>query len=90
MRPRNGDQNNGNAVYILKENKIVDATAELARNINSFVWMPDGKSLLLTGEKGTRSVIWNQPVNGEAAVLNLGDVNCMNKPGVSKTERLHL
>ncbi len=84
MRPRNGDQNNGNAVYIRIGNKIVDATAELARNINSYVWMPDGKSLLLTGEKGTRSVILSQPVNGKASVLNFGEVNCSSKPSVSK------
>jgi len=41
MRPRNGDQNNGNAVYIKNDNGIKDATHELARNINSYIWMPD-------------------------------------------------
>ncbi|HKI43699.1 MAG TPA: S9 family peptidase [Balneolales bacterium] len=79
MRPRNGDMNNGNAVYVDQDGDISDATHELARNINSYAWLPDGRSLLLTGDKGTMSVMWNQPVNGKAEQLDLGDVN----PGYS-------
>ena len=78
MRPRNGDQNNGNAVYVKINNDIKDATHELARNINSYIWMPDGKSLLLTGEKGTKSVIWRQPLDGKAIQLDLGNINVGN------------
>ena len=78
MRPRNGDQNNGNAVYVKINNGIKDATHELARNINSYIWMPDGKSLLLTGERGTKSVIWRQPLDGKAIQLDLGNINVGN------------
>ncbi len=74
MRPRGGDQNNGNAVYIDLSGKVSDATADLARNINSFAWLPGGSSLLLSGEKGTKSVLWNQPVAGPVEELDLGDV----------------
>lgn len=74
MRPRNGDQNNGFAVYVRKSGKISDATAALARNINNFVWLPDGKAMLLMAEKGTREVMWNQPVQGKAKLLNTGNV----------------
>lgn len=74
MRPRGGDQNNGNAVYVDVKGKISDATADLPRNINSFTWLAGGNSLLLSGEKGTKSVLWNQPVGGPAEELNLGDV----------------
>ncbi|GMT45555.1 MAG: peptidase S9 [bacterium] len=73
-RPRNGDQNNGFAVYVRKNGKISDATAALARNINNFIWLPDGKSMLLMAEKGTREVMWNQPLQGKAKLLNTGDV----------------
>ena len=82
MRPRNGDQNNGNAVYVDSNNEIKDATKDLARNINSYIWMPDGKSLLLTGEKGTKSVIWNQPLDGNAKKLDLGNI-CVNSGSLS-------
>jgi dipeptidyl aminopeptidase/acylaminoacyl peptidase len=84
LRPRNGDQNNGNAVYIQMDNKIEDATKALARNINYFTWMPDGKSLLITGEKGTQSVIWNQPLKAQTSLLSLGDIDCTSKISVSK------
>ncbi len=84
MRPRNGDQNNGNAVYINTDNKISDVTKVLDRNINSFVWLPNGKSLLLTGEKGTRSVIWEQPLDGQPKLLNLGNINIGSDISVSK------
>lgn len=75
MRPRDGDQNNGNAVYIKKAGQITDATAGLARNINSYHWLPDGQQMLLTGYKGTQSVMWKQPVDGEASQLDFGDIN---------------
>ena len=84
MRPRNGDQNNGNAVYADINNKISDITKELARNIDNYVWLPDGKSLLFTGEKGTRSVIWNQSLEGHPKILDLGNVNIEGDITVSK------
>ncbi len=74
LRPRNGDQNKGFAVYVRTNGKISDATAKLARNINNFVWLPDGQSMLLMAEKGTREVMWNQPVQGKARLLNTGDI----------------
>ncbi|MFZ0454309.1 MAG: S9 family peptidase [Ignavibacteriaceae bacterium] len=74
MRARNGDLNNGNAVYVKMKGEIIDITKDLARNINQYSWMP-GENLLLTGDKGTKSVFWNQPLNGKAEELDLGNVN---------------
>ena len=74
IRPRNGDQNNGFAVYIKQNGKVFDATAALARNINRFLWLPGGKNLLLFAEKGTREVMWKQPVNGNAKLIAFQNV----------------
>lgn len=74
IRPRNGDQNNGNAVYLDEKGKISDITNVLARNFNSFTWMPDGKSILLAGELGTQSFIWQMHLNGNAGKLDLGNI----------------
>ena len=74
MRPREGDLNNGNAVYVEENGKIFNPTKGLDRNIDQFAWLPGGKKLLLTGKKGTRSIMWVQPLNGPASELNLGDV----------------
>lgn len=75
MRPRNGDLNNGNAVYTNSNGKVTDITHALSRNINSYTWLPDGTSVLLTGEYGTRSVIWKQPIEGNAVKFDLGDID---------------
>ncbi len=76
MRARNGDLNNGNAVYITINGEVKDITKELARNINRYAWLPgEEESLLLTGDKGTKSVIWSQSLNGKTEQLELGDVN---------------
>ncbi len=83
MRPRNGDQNNGNAVYVDVNGKITDATHELARNINSYVWLPGGNAMLLTGEKGTQSVMWRQPLDGNTERLDLGNVEPSGNISVS-------
>jgi dipeptidyl aminopeptidase/acylaminoacyl peptidase len=81
MRPRGGDQNNGNAVYVGGDDKTRDVTAALARNINDYAWLPDGRGLLLQGEQGTHSVFWRQPLDGAAQRLDLGDVEA--NPGMS-------
>jgi dipeptidyl aminopeptidase/acylaminoacyl peptidase len=84
MRARNGDQNNGNAVYVGDRRATRDATAALARNFNAYAWLPDGKALLLQGERGTRSVLWVQPLDGAARVLELGDVEADGELSVAK------
>jgi dipeptidyl aminopeptidase/acylaminoacyl peptidase len=37
--------------------------------------MPDGKSLWVSGDDGTRTVIWTQPLDGAARKVDLGEVN---------------
>ena len=79
QRPRNGDQNNGNAIYVSVNDKISggktrDATAALARNFNGYAWLPDGKSLLAFGDLDTNAAIWELPVDGKSHLLDLGDV----------------
>src|SRR6185312_12797628 len=56
----------------------------LARNFNAYAWLPGGKALLLQGEFGTRSALWEQPLEGVARVLDLGDIEPGNELSVSK------
>ncbi|MBN2639607.1 MAG: S9 family peptidase [Bacteroidales bacterium] len=85
QRPRNGDQNNGFAVYVKNGDKVEDVTAPLAWNIDDFAWLPGDQNLLLKGFLGTRSVLWNQPIDGKASVLDLGDLNVSGALNVGKT-----
>ncbi|MEJ2187286.1 MAG: prolyl oligopeptidase family serine peptidase, partial [Gemmatimonadota bacterium] len=73
-RARGGDMNNGDAVYVLRDGRVQDATADMARNIGGFAWLPDGRSLLLAGALGGRSVLWEKPAGAPARILDLGDV----------------
>ncbi|HEX5353286.1 MAG TPA: S9 family peptidase [Rhodanobacteraceae bacterium] len=84
MRPRDGDQNNGSAVYVGGGTGVQDPTAKLARNFNDYAWLPHGKALLLAGQLGTRSVLWEQPLHGAARVLDLGTVEAGRGLSVAK------
>ncbi|OOG57239.1 S9 family peptidase [Rhodanobacter sp. C03] len=88
VRSRNGDQNNGNAVYVTEGGNTRDVTQALARNLNSYAWLPHAKSLLLAAEDGTRSVLWEQPLSGAAKKLDLGEVEAGADVSVSKTGAL--
>ncbi|MEJ2678833.1 MAG: S9 family peptidase [Gemmatimonadota bacterium] len=74
-RNRGGDMNNGTAIYVLRDGTVQDATADMARDIGGFAWLPDGRSLLLTGALGARSVMWEKAPGAAARILDLGDVH---------------
>jgi dipeptidyl aminopeptidase/acylaminoacyl peptidase len=83
MRPRNGDENNGTAVYVAEGGRPFDATQRLARNIDFYAWLPDGRNLLLVGQDGTHSVMWQQTVGGDARKLDLAGIEIADRPSVS-------
>ncbi|MET0330393.1 MAG: S9 family peptidase [Dyella sp.] len=84
LRSRGGDQNNGVAVYVGQGGQDRDITAALARNFKSYTWLPDGRGLLLTGDLGTDAAMWHQPLDGKAQQLDLGPVQVVSKPSVSR------
>jgi dipeptidyl aminopeptidase/acylaminoacyl peptidase len=85
MRPRDGDQNNGNAVYVVQGRAARDATAGLARNVDAYAWLPGGRALLLKGTEGTRTALWVQPLDQTARKLDLGAVMPEGNPSVAQT-----
>ena len=65
-------------------------TQSLDRDVWKSIWMPDGKSLLVVANDGTRVSAWLQPLDGEARRLDLGTLNpdglfdfdlCLGKDG---------
>ncbi|MGH8191434.1 MAG: S9 family peptidase [Rhodanobacteraceae bacterium] len=85
LRPRGGDQNNGNAIYVGGgSHGVYDPTAALARNFNTYAWLPDGSALLLQGQLGTHSVLWDQPLHGKARVLDLDGIEAGGELSVAK------
>jgi dipeptidyl aminopeptidase/acylaminoacyl peptidase len=82
-RSRDGDQNNGDAIYVRRDGKSWDATAALARHLTGYRWMPDGKTLIAAGGLGTHTVLWKQPLAGTATTLELGEVEANDGLGTT-------
>lgn len=51
-----------------------DVTTDLDLDIGAAKWMPDGKSLVLEADEGTRRYLWIHNLNGGAKKLSLGDL----------------
>jgi len=75
--PRDGDVNNENTIYVanVSGGEPVDAPRTIDRSLFRQLWMPDGKSLLVSGHDQTSTAIWLQPLGGAPRKLDLGDVN---------------
>jgi dipeptidyl aminopeptidase/acylaminoacyl peptidase len=83
--PRDGDfSNSENEVFVASSagGEGIDLTRALDRNVQSSLWMPDGKSLLLSADDGTRRALWIQPLDGVARKIDLGDANATWSPWV--------
>ncbi|HYS77589.1 MAG TPA: hypothetical protein VEO94_02035, partial [Candidatus Dormibacteraeota bacterium] len=72
--PREGDPNNVNEVHVAPAEGGRDTllTRAIDRNLSRSIWMPDGKSLLVGGNDGTRVSLWLQPLEGASNRLDLG------------------
>jgi len=76
--PREGDPNNENEIYVTQSTggDGTDTSRGIDRDLVRVIWMPDGNSLLVSGNDGTQVSMWLQPVSGGAAKkLALGEVN---------------
>jgi dipeptidyl aminopeptidase/acylaminoacyl peptidase len=75
--PNNGDGAAVNDIFVSPATggNGVDVTAdEIDANVQRAMWMPDGKSLLISGHKDTDAALWIKPLNGHAKRFNLGRV----------------
>jgi dipeptidyl aminopeptidase/acylaminoacyl peptidase len=62
-----------------------DVTTSLDRNIATFAWLPDSRTLAVTASNGTRIALWLQPIDGPARQLDLGKVVALDGLTVSKS-----
>jgi dipeptidyl aminopeptidase/acylaminoacyl peptidase len=75
--PRDDDYNNVNDIYLSPTSGGPgrNLTRALDRNFYQAEWFPDGQSVLVGANDGTRVSFWVQPLNGPARKLDLGAVN---------------
>jgi dipeptidyl aminopeptidase/acylaminoacyl peptidase len=73
-QPRDGDSGNVSEVYVAASTGGAgkSITRAIDRNIARSIWMPDGKSLLIGANDGTRVSLWLQPLDSAARKLDLG------------------
>ena len=72
--PREGDSGNLNEIHIgpTAGGAGKSITRAIDRNIARSIWMPDGKSMLVGANDGSRVSLWMQPLDGPARKLDLG------------------
>jgi dipeptidyl aminopeptidase/acylaminoacyl peptidase len=75
-REGRGDLGWGNEVYVVPAEGGTprSITRALDRNLFGAQWMPDGKSVLVTGNDRTGVGAWIQPLDGPAQRLETGDL----------------
>jgi dipeptidyl aminopeptidase/acylaminoacyl peptidase len=74
---RDGDSGNVNEIHIAPSagGSGKSITRAIDRNMARSIWMPDGKSLLVGANDGTRVSLWLQPLEGAARKLDLGKIS---------------
>jgi len=75
--PQNGNNAAVNEIYVAPASggDGTDVTsAVIDTNVQRFIWMPDSKSLLISGHKDTDAALWIKPLDGTATRINLGGV----------------
>ena len=76
-QPRDGESTNLNEIHVTASAGGAgrSITRDVDRNIARSIWMPDGKSLLIGANDGTRVSLWLQPLDGAARKLDLGKLS---------------
>jgi dipeptidyl aminopeptidase/acylaminoacyl peptidase len=61
----------------------VDPTAGIDRSLAGVAWLPDGRSLLVSGTDLTARAFWHQPLDGAPQRLELGDIHPTSEPVIA-------
>jgi len=84
--PRDAKLRNQTSLYIspLTGGSAADAAYALDRGINGAAWMPDGHSLVIAANDGTRGALWVQTIGAKASRLDLGALSALPAVDVGK------
>lgn len=80
---------NPSSIFIIPRSggNPADAAEQIDRDLSG-IWMPDSRSVLVSGPDLTRISIWHQPLNEEPQKLNLGSINPSGTISVSQNGQL--
>ena len=76
-QPRDADSGNLNEIHVAPSTGGTgkSITRAIDRHMARSIWMPDGKSMLVGANDGTRVSLWLQPLDGRARKLDLGNLS---------------
>jgi dipeptidyl aminopeptidase/acylaminoacyl peptidase len=74
--PRDGESKNVNEIYVGPANggDTASITRSLDRNVQRVIWMPGGRSMLVSANDATGTALWIQPLEGAATRIDMGRV----------------
>jgi dipeptidyl aminopeptidase/acylaminoacyl peptidase len=74
--PRDGESKNVNETYVGPANggDTASVTRGLDRNVQRVIWMPAGRSMLVSANDATGTGLWIQPLEGAAKRIDMGRV----------------
>lgn len=75
--PKGGDEAAVNEIYVAPSSggDGTDVSSDVIdTNVQRFIWMPDSKSLLISGHKDTDAAMWIKPLDGAATRIDLHGV----------------
>jgi dipeptidyl aminopeptidase/acylaminoacyl peptidase len=73
--PEPGFNPNGIFLKPIDGGATIDVTAQIDRSLGGMAWMPDGRSMLVSGTDLTARALWHQPLEGAPSRLDLGDIH---------------
>jgi dipeptidyl aminopeptidase/acylaminoacyl peptidase len=73
--PEPGFNPNGIFLKAVAGGATIDVTAQIDRSLGGMAWLPDGRSILVSGTDLTARVLWHQTLDGAARRLDLGDLH---------------
>lgn len=84
--PRDGDPSNLDDLFSapVSGGEGENLTRSLDRAVSLVDWLPDGRTLLLSGPDGTRSALWLLPASGPARKLDLGDIASVSGVSIAR------
>ena len=72
--PRDGDPKNVNQIWVgpAGGGESFSITRAVDRNVQRAIWMPDGRSMLVSANDATTTGLWIQPLDGKAKRIDTG------------------
>jgi len=90
--PRDGDTRYGGEIFVAPAEGGAgrSLTPDIDRNVRTYRWLPDSRSILIRAQDGTQPGLWIQPLDGPAQRLDVGNAVVGSSISVSRSGQIAL